>query len=140
MDSLNYDKFRIALTCLEERYKDFSGIKDNEENFAPFIIESVKESCIKRFEVCFETSWKHLKRYLNEDLGMINVPDASNPLFRMAAKSGAIEDAELWIEFNQKRINVSHDYSADKADEAFEIIPDFIAEATDLYTMMSEEM
>lgn len=139
MDSLNYDKFKAALGLLEQRYKNFSEIKDSEENFPPFIIESVKESCIQRFEVCFDTAWKHLKKYLKEDLGVSNVPESPKPLFKLAAKSGAIDDAELWLEFNQKRINTSHDYYANKADETFAIIPDFIAESIDLYQTMSEE-
>jgi nucleotidyltransferase substrate binding protein (TIGR01987 family) len=130
----NYDKFRDSLSRLEERYNYYLQHKDN-ILFSLEMQESIKESCIQRFEVCFDTTHKHLKKYL-EDEGYSNVPDSPKQKFRLASQNHLLE-AELWIEFNKKRGDTSHDYCGDKADGTFEIIPDFIKEAIGLYEIMS---
>ena len=101
------------------------------------ILESIKESCIQRFEICFDTSWKHLRKYLIEEMGLVDIQNSPNPIFRKAAANNLISDAELWIEFNKKRGDTVHDYCGDKADETFAIIPDFIKHAIDLYEIIS---
>lgn len=132
----NYDKLRDSLQRLEERYADHEASLTRAE-LLPSDRESIKESCIQRFEVCFDTTWKHLKKYLEEEIGFADVPAGPNPLFRQAMTAGVIADAELWIEFNKRRNDTSHDYSGTKADSSFAIIPDFIAEAITLYEKMS---
>jgi nucleotidyltransferase substrate binding protein (TIGR01987 family) len=133
MTETNYIKLRNSLIRLQERYKDY----ENHKELEVFLEESIKESCIQRFEVCFDTAWKHLKKYLIEEIGLSDVPDGPNPIFRKAAASLVISDAELWIEFNKKRGDTSHDYCGDKAGGTFEIIPDFIKEAISLYETIS---
>lgn len=135
MAEINYNKFRDSLVRLEERYKDY----ENHRGLETFLEESVEESCIQRFEVCFDTAWKHLKKYLREEIGLSDIPEGPNPVFRKAAASHVIDDAALWIEFNKKRGDTSHDYCGDKAGDTFEIIPDFIKEAIGLYEKMSGE-
>lgn len=133
MTETNYNKFRNSLSRLQERYKDY----ENHKELETFLIESIKESCIQRFEVCFDTAWKHLRKYLIEEIGLFDVPNGPNPIFRKAASSDVIRDAEVWIEFNKKRGDTSHDYCGDKAGDVFEIIPDFINEAISLYETIS---
>lgn len=138
MSDINYTKLKSALERLEERYhfylknKDATALEDE-------VLESIKESCIQRFEVCFDTTWKHLKKYLEAEIGLHDVPGGPNPVFKKALSARVIDDAELWIEFNKKRGDTSHDYSGDKADGAFAIIPDFIKEAINLFETMSGE-
>ena len=134
MSETNYNKFKESLARLEERYSYYLKNKNN-VLFDSEIQESIKESCIQRFEVCFDTTHKHLKKYL-EDEGYSNVPDSPKQKFRLASQNNLF-DAELWIEFNKKRGDTSHDYCGDKADGTFEIIPDFIKEAISLYEIMS---
>jgi len=136
MTETNYNKFRDSLVRLQMRYDDYL-IAQNRIELLPSDKESIKESCIQRFEICVDTAWKHLKKYLIEDMGLVDIPSSPNPIFRKAAASHVISDAELWIEFNKKRGDTSHDYCGDKADDAFKIIPDFIKEAISLYETMS---
>lgn len=137
MTETNYDKFRDSLQRLEERYGYY--LEKKEAALEAEMLESIKESCIQRYEVCFDTTWKHLKKYLEEEIGLPDVPAGPNPIFKKAFGAKVIEDSELWIEFNKKRGDTSHDYSGDKADGTFEVIPDFIAEAITLYETMSGE-
>lgn len=134
MSDINYNKFKESLSRLEERYKDY--IKHS--NLEGFLNESVKESCIQRFEICFDTSWKHIGKYLKEEMGL-DIAHSPNPIFRKAQENKIIIEAQKWIEFNKSRGDTVHDYCGDKADQTFEIIPDFIKEAIDVYEIISGE-
>lgn len=133
MSDINYDKFKESLARLEERYKDYIKHSDLDG----FLKESVRESCIQRFEVCFDTSWKHIRKYLIEEMGLVDIQNSPNPIFRQAEASKIIVQAEKWIDFNKNRGDTTHDYSGDKAENAFKIISDFIKEAIDVYEIIS---
>ena len=136
MSETNYNKFKESLARLQERYNDYLAAQNRTE-LLPSDKESIQESCIQRFEVCLDTSWKHLRKYMIEEMGLIDIPSSPNPIFKKASSSLITFDAELLIEFNKKRGDTSHDYCGDKADGTFEIIPDFIKEAINLYEIMS---
>ncbi|MEE8423382.1 MAG: HI0074 family nucleotidyltransferase substrate-binding subunit [Thermodesulfobacteriota bacterium] len=135
MTEINYDKFRDSLARLQERYNDYLSSK-NDIALEGFLAESIQESCIQRFETCFDTTWKHLKKYLEEE-GIVEIPNSPKSIFRIAAENKTIEDAESWIDYVNKRIATSHDYCGDKADTTLEIISDFITDAIGLYETMS---
>ena len=135
MTDTNYNKFKESLARLQERYNDYLKHQELEA----FLSESIKESCIQRFEICFDTSWKHLRKYLIDEMGLVDIPASPNPVFRKADANKLISDAELWIDFNKKRGDTVHDYCGDKADETFAIIPAFITEAIGLYEVISGE-
>jgi nucleotidyltransferase substrate binding protein (TIGR01987 family) len=136
MPAIDYTKFKSALTRLEQRYIDYLN---NQEGAPEYIREALQESCIQRFEVCLDTSWKHLKKYLQEVEKMTDIPASPNGVFRKAFVALVITDVEKWMNFNDKRIATSHDYDASKASETFEVIADFISEAIALYEKISGE-
>jgi len=132
-----YDQFKTALQRLEERYSQYLANKDKA---LEFVVDSLKESCVLRFRVCHSFALKDLKRYMTEQMAIFNAPDAPNKMFKEAAAGGAIEDAELWIDFNRHFVASSRNISAAEEREIFEIIPDFIKEARDLYETMTSEI
>jgi len=132
----NYEELNTALQRLEEGYSHYLFNKDKE---AEDSVQLFMEGCIQRFEHCFDTAWKHLKKYLTEGMGLPETPNSPKPIFKLALSGGAIDDAELWIDFNNKRIMSSHGYSGEKAEEVFQIIPAFIKEARALYETMTSE-
>lgn len=134
MADINYNKLEKALMRLQERYSDYQRHKAHLEGY---LLESVKESCIQRFEICVDTLWKHLKKYLEQDLGLNDIANSPKMIFKTAQSAGAIQDAELWMFFNYKRGDTSHDYSGEKAQEVFKVIGQFIDEAIPLYEKMS---
>lgn len=133
---IHVQKFRDALSRLEERYQDYVQNKD----WVPaFLVESLKESCIQRFAMCFDTAWKHMKKYLEEQLGNVDLPNSPNPIFKAAFASKVIDDAEMWIAYNDHRRATSHDYSGRKAEEALAVIGSFIITSIALYEKISGE-
>ncbi|PID27815.1 MAG: nucleotidyltransferase [Candidatus Cloacimonadota bacterium] len=133
---MNYNKFEKALRRLDERYQDYLKSFKRDE-LLESDRESIKESCIQRFETCFDTLWKHLKKYLEEEVGIVEVPNGPNPIFRLALENYLIDDYEVWYNYNRKRIGTSHDYSETKADESINILNEFIEDSIVLYEKLS---
>jgi nucleotidyltransferase substrate binding protein (TIGR01987 family) len=77
------------------------------------------DGAIKRFELCYELSWKVIRLYL-EDLGII----CKNPrdCFKEAKINGLIEDEMLWLEMIDTRNRLVHEYSSEFSREIFEEI------------------
>lgn len=61
--------------------------------------EAIAESVIQRFEVCYDTLWKTLKRYLTKELGLADSPNSPKPLFRLAGQNHLLPSpVEQWAE------------------------------------------
>ena len=58
MNKTSYEKLVKFLKRLKEQYANYTNKKDR----SVLDEEGVKESVIKRFEVCYDTLWKHLKK------------------------------------------------------------------------------
>jgi nucleotidyltransferase substrate binding protein (TIGR01987 family) len=138
MNETNYIKLQKSLKRLEERHNDFLEI-ENRPELSSSDIESIQESCIQRFEFCFDMLWKHLKKYLKDFTGLPEIPNSPRPIFRIALDNKVIEDFETWDNYNQKRNDTSHDYSEAKASETIHVIPSFIQDAIKLYEIMTKE-
>jgi len=130
----NYNELKRALQRLEERYSEYLANKDE---VAEFMAESLADSCVKHFDYCFEVAWKHLKKYLRERMKVAEPPNSPNKIFEIAAAKGVIENVMLWRDFNEKRGMSSHDYSGEKPQLVFQIIPVFIKAARELYETMT---
>lgn len=132
-----YDKFQRSLKHLEEQYKNYLTL-DEKDYLSKIDKEAISESVIQRFETCYDTLWKILKRYLNEELGVPEVPNSPKPIYRIAAENNLFTaDITQWIKYSNARIATSHDYSGDKAEEALAMMNNFISDAIDLYTTMT---
>ena len=89
------------------------------------------DGTIKRFELCYELSWKIIKLYL-EDLGII----CKNPkeCFKQAKINNLIEDESVWMEMIETRNQLIHEYSLEFSRETFEKIKsDYVNILEDLY-------
>ncbi len=134
---IDYEKFQKSLKHLEEQYKNYLSL-DEKEFLTELDKEAIAESVIQRFETCYDTLWKILKRYLNEELGLQELPNSPKPLFRISAENKLFtSDITQWIEYADTRTGTAHDYSEEKAKEALALIGDFIGDAIDLYITMT---
>jgi len=71
--NIDFSKFTKALNHLELQYDNF---KELPSDLPELIKEAVVESVIHRFEICYDTLWKTLKRYLFIELGLPDYPTA----------------------------------------------------------------
>ena len=134
---IDYDKFRLSLKRLEEQYENFQTL---DSSLPPLTKDGIAESVIQRFETCFECLWKVLKRYLIEELGIVDVRNSPRPVFRRAFENDLFATSlEEWLGYVDARIGTAHDYSGEKANACLEIMGDFIDDAIGLYQTMTEE-
>ena len=95
------------------------------------------DGTIKRFELCYELSWKIIKLYL-EDLGII----CKNPrdCFKQAKINNLIKDEVVWMEMIDTRNQLVHEYSSDFSREIFEKIKnDYVKILEELYKNIKEK-
>jgi hypothetical protein len=83
-------------------------------------------------------SWKLLLKYLEQEVGLVDVPSGPKPIFRLADQNNLLNARiDAWILYVNARNASSHDYSGEKAAETLRVIPDFLEDAVRLYQMMS---
>lgn len=132
---IDYTKFQLSLKRLEEQYENYRHL---DPSLPRLTHEAVPESVIQRFETCFDSLWKVLKRYMAEELGVPDVPNSPKPLLRLANENNLLaEPVEDWLDYARHRVDTAHDYSVEKAARCLEVIPEFIQGAIALYQTMT---
>ena len=134
---IDYDNFKKSLKHLDLQYENYLTL---DASLSDLTREAVAESVVQRVEVCYDSLWKVLKRYLQEKLGIPDVTDGPKKIFRLAADNELFESPlEQWFRYADARIATTRDYSGEKAVAARELMNDFIHDAVSLYQTMSGE-
>ena len=134
---IDFRKFRLSLKRLEAQQANYQSPN---EGLSDLNREAIAESVIQRFETCYDCLWKVLKRYLVVELGIANPPNSPKPVFRLANENSLLSaNLEQWLEYAEARINTSHDYDGEKANACLALVPDFLADAIDLYQILTGE-
>lgn len=133
----DYSTLQKSLKRLEVQYENYLRSQYRAELTA-LDKEGIAESTIQRFETCYDTLWKHLKRYLIETLGLPDVPNSPKPLLRLGAENLLFTSPiEQWLKYADARIGTAHDYDGDKAALCLALMGEFIGDAIGLYQTMS---
>lgn len=115
---LNFTSLHKAIVALEKGNTIYHNKKEQEVQQDE--MEIIQSGIIQNFEVCYEISWKLMKKWLEENIGRIEVDGVSRKeLFRIAAQNKLIEDIDKWFKFHEARNMTSHDYDGIKAEEVF---------------------
>ena len=133
---IEYDKFEKSLKHLEAQLRNYKNAAERPE-LKDIDREAIAESVIQRFETCYDCLWKVLKRYLNEGLGIPELPNSPKPLFRIAFENQLFTAIEQWLEYADARVETSHDYSGEKAQITIENAVLFASDAAALYQKMT---
>ncbi len=134
---IDYDKLQKALKHLELQYANHNQAQDRPE-LTDIDREAIAESVIQRFETCYDTLWKDLKRYLIEEIGLPDVPNSPKPLWKLAGQNNLFAaSVEQWLKYADARTSTAHDYSGKKAGETLALMGDFIDDAIGLYQTMT---
>ena len=134
---IEYDKFQKSLRRLKFQFENYKTL---DESLPELFQEAIAESVIQRFETCWDCLWKVLKRYLEEEIGLPEVPNGPNPILRLANENQLLPGSvEQWLQYGKARVATSHDYSGEKANDALEIMNSFVDDAINLYCILSGE-
>ena len=96
--------------------------------------EFMRDSIIKRFELCFELSWKMLQAYLRTCAVESRGPKDT---FAFALREGLVMDGDVWSEILANRNLTIHTYYEHLATRVYEHIKD---EAYQAFTQLAEIM
>jgi len=82
--------------------------------------EVVRDSAIKRFELCFDLAWKSIKELARE-----NVIECYSPkeCFKAAFQLRLIEHDERWLQMLKDRNLVVHLYKEEMAEKIYQRLP-----------------
>jgi nucleotidyltransferase substrate binding protein (TIGR01987 family) len=134
---IDYDKLQKALKHLELQFHNYQMAQDRPE-LTELDREGIAESVIQRFETCYDTLWKDLKRYLIEEFGLADVPNSPKPIIKLAGQNDLFASTvEQWLKYADARTDTAHDYSGEKAASTLAIVQEFIQDAVNLYQRMS---
>ena len=94
--------------------------------------ELMRDGVIQRFEYTYELTWKMLKRYLEDTEASRESVDSMSfqEIIRTSSERGLVMHGwDVWASYRKARGTTSHVYDAAKAQEVFEVIPQFLDEA-----------
>ena len=98
--------------------------------------EVFRNAAVKGLELTLETSGKLLRKTLRPYFASSRDADrlTFKDIFRHAAKHDlmSVETAERWFKYRDNRNTTTHDYGEGFAEETLALLPDFVADATQL--------
>ena len=134
---IDYGNFQNSLNHLELLLANYKLAKNRPE-LTDLDREAIAESVIQRFETCYDTLWKQLKRYLIVESGLPDVPNSPKPILKLAGQNDLFTSSvEQWLKYADARTGTAHDYSGEKASETLLITDNFITDAISLYETMT---
>ena len=135
--TIDYGNLKLSLKNLETQHEHLLHLSPD---YPSFVHEGMAESVIQRFETCYDTLWKVLRRHLVEEFGIAEIPNSPRPIFRIADENVLLASGgEQWELYVQTRIDTTHDYDRDKAANAIGVMPAFIEDAIRLYSALTGE-
>lgn len=135
---IEYNKLKKSLVHLDMQYKNYLTMNQR-KNLSQLDREGISESVVQRFETCYDMLWKHVKKYLENESGLPDVPNSPKPVLRIAFENHIVDDMEKWIDYANARVGTAHDYSEEKFKHALEKTGDFIKDAISVYCKMTKE-
>lgn len=128
--SLNFNSLRYSIATLEKTLKIAKKIEI--ENSDRELFEVVRSGVIQNYEVCYESAWKSMKRWIEENVEEVDGA-TRRALFIKAFENKPITDVEKWMLFHRARNNTSHVYEEETAEEVYKIAFEFEKPVRELY-------
>ena len=136
MTDSSYEKLEKSLNELQEQYRSYSTLAA--QGLSEVNQRAVKNSVIKCFEICYDTLWKQLKKYLVEQNGAVDLRNSPIPVFRSAFENLLFDEDmhKRLVQYHRIRNDAAHDYSIAKAMAALDEIGAFIEDTTEIHEAM----
>ncbi|MEW5692387.1 MAG: HI0074 family nucleotidyltransferase substrate-binding subunit [Candidatus Hydrogenedentota bacterium] len=93
----------------------------------------IRDSAIKRFEICFDLAWKSIKSYAKKEGIECNSPRSA---FKTAFELKLIDYDERWLEMIDDRNLTAHIYKEEYAEAIFLKLNEY----TDMFNMLSDKL
>ena len=117
-----FDNFCKALDNIEDIYK-------YEEPYDNVVLTGL----VALYEICFEQSWKAVKKVLSENGIEEAATGSPRSIIKLAYSVNLIKDQEVWLEALVSRNNVAHAYNQ-------AIAMDIVKKTKERYVVMFREL
>lgn len=121
--TLRYQQLLKAYKALE---KIFAKMQQLSITSSQIEKEAYRDASIKRFEFCYELTWKYLKRYLETKFGIIERSPKTVVQECFKQKILSMNDTELFQKIIDDRNATSHIYDEKKASQISTRIPSYL--------------
>ena len=119
--------YELLLKALLSLDKSFVRLRKKQSSEDPEDLLSEQDSCIHRFEICYDGFWKLIKKYLEKQFAV----QLASPreIFKECFVKGLCseQEAALFIDMIATRNLVTHTYSLKKVYEIMPLIPKYHA-------------
>lgn len=126
-----------CVRTLEAAYAALDGGALDDINY-----DIYRAACVKEFEIVLEQSGRLVRKWLRPYFASARQADKLNfkDVFRHAARHGLVsaDCSERWLEYRDARNETAHDYGELLADEALDLLPQFIADTKRLTAALKE--
>lgn len=103
------------------------------------LLETLRAGVVQNFEVAYEQTWKMMKRWLEMNVGAVEVDGVTRRhLFRLCHENRLIDDVDEWMDFHKSRNETSHTYNQSTAENVFKVAGEFLPAATDVLSRIAE--
>ena len=100
--------------------------------------ETLRAGVVQNFEVAYEQTWKMMKRWLEMNVGSIEVDGVTRrQLFRLCHENRLIDDVDAWMDFHKSRNETSHTYNQSTAENVFKVAGEFLPAASDVFSRIA---
>lgn len=133
--SVNVHYFRRCIEALDNAYEHLQ--KQDSDDIAHDIFRA---ACVKEFELVLGQSGKLLKMFLRS--WFVNHQQVEELVFRDVFRSAVkhslitVDACERWFNYRDCRNDTAHEYGLKFAEAVIELLPDFIADAKELASVI----
>jgi nucleotidyltransferase substrate binding protein (TIGR01987 family) len=100
--------------------------------------ETLRAGGIQNFEVAYDQSWKMMKRWLETNVGTIEVDGVTRrQLFRLCQENRLIDDVDQWMAFHKSRNETSHTYNQKTAEEVSKVAAEFFPASSEVLSRIA---
>ncbi len=128
--ALELESLKKSIGALERSLrvaKEQSGGEDVD------LLDTLRAGVVQNFEVAYEQTWKMMKRWLEMNVGSVEVDGVTRrQLFRLCHENRLIDDVEGWMAFHTSRNESSHTYNQSTAEDVSTVAGVFLPAATEV--------
>ena len=100
--------------------------------------ETLRAGVVQNFEVAYEQTWKMMKRWLETNVGSIEVDGVSRrQLFRLCHENRLIDDVDQWMMFHKSRNETSHTYNQETAEDVSKVAAEFFPASSEVLSRIA---
>ena len=102
------------------------------------LLETLRAGVVQNFEVAYEQTWKMMKRWLEMNVGSVEVDGVTRrQLFRLCHENRLVDDVDEWMAFHKSRNETSHTYNQSIAEDVFKVAGKFLPAASDVLSRIA---